>query len=147
LAACGLLAEAPPDPIRTGRLNLWRAARTPNFGRLYLSSVLISVAIYTPFVYLPDFAQNLGIPDIRAASLVGMIGALSIGGRLALGAVADRTGIIPLYKFITIMLGLSYGLWIVARSYSALLGFALSWEPLMEGWWRSLQKWSPSCSG
>jgi MFS family permease len=125
LAACGLMAEAPPDPIRTGHLNLWRAARTPNFGRLYLSSVLVSVAIYTPFVYLPDFAQNLGIPDIRAASLVGMIGASSIGGRLALGTVADRTGIIPLYKFITITLGLSYGLWIVAHSYSALLGFAL----------------------
>jgi MFS family permease len=125
LATCGLLAEAPPDPIRTGRLNLRRAALTPNFGRLYLSSVLISVAIYTPFVYLPDFAQNLGIADIRAASLVGIIGASSIGGRLALGTVADRTGIIPLYKFTTITLGLSYGLWILAHSYSVLLAFAL----------------------
>jgi predicted MFS family arabinose efflux permease len=125
LATCGLLARVPPNPIRTGRLNLWQAARTANFGRLYLSSVLISVAIYTPFVYLPDFAQKLGISDIRAASLVGVIGASSIGGRLALGTIADRTGIIPLYKFITISLGLSYGLWIIAHSYNALLGFAL----------------------
>jgi MFS family permease len=125
LATCGLLAKVPPNPIATGRLDLWRAARTANFGRLYLSSVLISVAIYTPFVYLPDFAQNLGISDVRAASLVGVIGASSIGGRLALGTVADRTGIIPLYKFTTITLGLSYGLWILAHSYSVLLGFAL----------------------
>jgi len=125
LAVCALLADAPPDPIRTGRLHLWQAIRTPNFSRLYLSSVLVSVAIYTPFVYLPDFAQSLGIADIRAASLVGFIGAASIGGRLALGTVADRTGIIALYKFSTISLGLSYVLWIVSHSYSVLLAFAL----------------------
>ena len=57
--------------------------------------------------------------------MVGVIGASSIGGRLALGTIADRTGIIPLYKFITISLGLSYGLWIIAHSYNVLLGFAL----------------------
>jgi MFS family permease len=125
LTACGLLAEAPSKPVRTGRLNLWQAARTPNFIRLYISSVLISVSIYTPFVYLPDFAQGLGIADIRSASLVGFIGAASIGGRLALGTVADRTGIISLYKFSTISLGLSYVLWIVSHSYGVLLIFAL----------------------
>jgi MFS family permease len=126
LAICGLLAEPPPDPIRTGQLHLWRAARTPNFGRLYMSSVLISVSIYTPFVYLPDFAQSLGIPEIRAASLVGFIGAASIGGRIALGTIADRTGIIPLYKLSTIILALSYVLWIVSHSYSLLVMFALA---------------------
>jgi MFS family permease len=125
LAFCGVLAQAPPNPISTGRLHLWRAARTPNFTRLYSSSVLISVSIYTPFVYLPDFAQSLGIRDVRAASLVGFIGAASIGGRLALGTVADRTGIIPLYKVSTIILGLSYMLWIVSHSYGVLLMFAL----------------------
>jgi MFS family permease len=126
LLACALLADAPPDPIRTGRLHLWQAIRTPNFSRLYFSSVLVSVAIYTPFVYLPDFAQSLGIAGIRAASLVGFIGAASIAGRLALGTLADRTGIIPLYKFTTISLGLSYVLWIVSHSYNLLLAFALA---------------------
>lgn len=125
LAICGVLAKAPPNPITTGRLHLWRAARTPNFSRLYMSSVLISVAIYTPFVYLPDFAQSLGINGIRAASLVGFIGAASVGGRLAFGTVADRTGIIPLYKLSTIALGLSYMFWIVSHSYGFLLMFAL----------------------
>jgi MFS family permease len=125
LALCGLLADPPPNPTMTGRLHFWRAARTPGFSRLYLSSVLISVAIYTPFVYLPDFAQSLGIADIRAASLVGFIGAASIGGRLALGTVADRTGIIPLYKLSTISLALSYVLWILSHSYGILLVFSL----------------------
>jgi MFS family permease len=125
LAMCGLLAKSPPNPTGTGRLDLWRAARTPNFSRLYTSSVLISVSIYTPFVYLPDFAQSLGIRDVQAASLVGFIGAASIAGRLALGTMADRTGIIPLYKISTIILGLSYMLWIVSHSYGVLLMFAL----------------------
>jgi MFS family permease len=125
LALCGLLAKAPSTPTTTGRLHLWRAARTPNFARLYMSSVLISIAIYTPFVYLPDFAQSLGVPDIRAASLVGLIGAASIAGRLALGPIADRAGIIPLYKLSTIILALSYLLWIVSHSYNVLVMFAL----------------------
>ncbi len=125
LAICALLAESPPNPITTARLNLWQAARTPNFGRLYLSSVLISVAIYTPFVYLPDFAESLGIDDIRSASLVGFIGAASIGGRLALGTAADRAGIIPLYKFTTIALALSYVIWILSHSYRSLVIFTV----------------------
>src|SRR5690348_18265175 len=120
-----MLAKAPPDPITTGSIHLRRAVRTPNFSRLYLSTVLVSVAIYTPFVYLPDFAQSLGISDICAASLVGFIGAASIGGRLALGTVADRTGIIPLYKLSTIVLGLSYALWVVSHGYGVLIIFTI----------------------
>ncbi|HJU11685.1 MAG TPA: MCT family MFS transporter [Candidatus Binataceae bacterium] len=126
LGICGIMAKAPPEPITTGQLYLWRAARTPNFTRLYLSSVLVSISIYTPFVYLPDFAESLGIPDIRAASLVGFIGAASIGGRLALGTVADRTGIIPLYKLTTIILGLSYVVWVVSHGYGVLIIFAIT---------------------
>jgi MFS family permease len=125
LALCGMIAKAPPTPTITGRMHLWRAARTPSFARLYASTLLISVAIYTPFVYLPDFAQSLGIRDIRAASLVGFIGAASIAGRLVLGTVADRTGIILLYKMSTLIVGLSYALWIMSHSYSLLLTFAL----------------------
>lgn len=124
LALCGLLAEAPPVASRSVPIHFWQSARTPNFGRLYFSSVLISVAIYTPFVYLPDFAQSLGISDVRAASLVGLIGAASVAGRLVLGTIADRTGIIPLYKFSTIGLALSYGLWILSHSYGLLVVFA-----------------------
>jgi MFS family permease len=125
LLLCGLLAKAPPVPTTTGRLPLLRAARTPNFMVLYLSSVLCSVAIYTPFVYLPEFAQSRGISDVRAASLVGLIGAASVVGRLALGAVADRTGIISLYKTSVLILGLSYALWMLSHSYLVLVLFSL----------------------
>jgi MFS family permease len=125
LMLCGLLAEAPPVSTSAGPIHFWRAMRTPNFGRLYFSSILISVSIYTPFVYLPDFAHSLGISNVRAASLVGIIGAASVGGRLALGTIADRTGIIPLYKFCTIGLASSYGLWIWSHSYGLLVVFAL----------------------
>jgi MFS family permease len=46
-------------------------------------------------------------------------------GRLGLGRIAERTGIIPLYKASTLLLGLSFGLWIVAHSYGVLVAFAI----------------------
>ena len=125
LTLLGALTKTPPTPIATGKLSLSRAARTPNFIYLYVSSVLASVAIYIPFVYLPEFAHSRGVSEISAASLVGFIGAASIAGRLGLGTVADRTGIIPLYKASTLILGLSYALWIVSHSYTVLVIFAV----------------------
>ena len=75
--------------------------------------------------YLPDFAHGRGASQVAAAALVGVVGAASVAGRLGIGTIADRAGIIPLYKLSMLILGLSYGLWMVAHSYAALAVFAL----------------------
>lgn len=125
LLAIAMAADAPPAATTTGHLALSRAARTPSFLLLYAASVLSSIAIYVPFVYLPEFAHSRGASEVGAAALVGFIGAASIAGRLGLGAVADRVGMIPLYKATALILGLSYLLWIESRSYATLAAFAI----------------------
>jgi MFS family permease len=125
LFTIALLIQPPPVPTVSGHLNLARAARTPNFILLWAASVLASVAIYFPFVYLPEFAHSRGASEVAAAALVGFVGAASIAGRLGLGAIADRTGIIHLYKASALILGASYIIWIFAGSYAAMVLFAI----------------------
>jgi MFS family permease len=125
LLAIALVADAPPEPAVTGPFTLSRAARTPSFVLLYVASVLSSIAIYVPFVYLPEFAHSRGASEVGAAALVGFIGAASIAGRLGLGTMADRVGIISLYKASVLVLGLSYLLWIESQSYAMLAAFAI----------------------
>jgi predicted MFS family arabinose efflux permease len=126
LVVCALVVEAPPVHLQAARPRLSAAVRTPSFARLWVSSLLASIAIYVPFVYLPEFAQHQGVSRVAAATLVGMIGGASVAGRMALGVVADRTGIMWLYKLCTLALGLSYALWIVTSGYGWLVVFALT---------------------
>jgi MFS family permease len=113
-------------PASRHHLHLTRAVRTPNFIMLYVASILSSIAIYMPFVFLPDFAHSHGASQVSAAALVGFIGAASIAGRLALGAIADRTGIISIYKASMLLVGLSYALWMLSNSYAVLVLFAIT---------------------
>jgi MFS family permease len=108
------------------RPRLSAAVLTPNFAMLWVSSLLSSIAIYVPFVYLPEFAQHQGVSRIAAATLVGIIGGASVVGRMGLGLVADRTGILWLYKLCMLALGLSYAVWILTSGYGWLVGFALT---------------------
>jgi MFS family permease len=126
LAICAVVVEAPPVHLQATRPRLSAAVRTPHFAMLWASSLLASIAIYVPYVYLPEFAHHKGAGRVAAATLVGLIGGASIVGRMALGAVADRTGILWLYKLCTLVLGLSYAVWIVTGSYGWLIVFALT---------------------
>ena len=127
MAACAMVSEAPPihKAAVAAPLKLTHAMRSADFVMLYASMVLASISIYIPFVYLPEFAHSRGASPVAAAALVGFIGAASIVGRLGLGRIAERTGIIPLFQTSTLILGLSFGLWIVAHSYAVLVVFAL----------------------
>jgi MFS family permease len=125
LLGCALFTEAPPVPMVTGELDLARAARTPNFLMLYAAWLVLSVAVYVPFVYLPEFAHSQGASQVSSAALVGIIGAASIFGRLGLGPIADRAGTITAYKASTLLLALGFGLWFVPHSYAALVLFAI----------------------
>jgi MFS family permease len=125
LAICALLAAAPPIASSSAAPPISRQVRTPQFLMLYLAALLCSVSIYVPFVYLPDFAQSRGINGVAAAALVGFVGAASLVGRLSFGAIANRTGILNLYKGSLLVLGLSYATWPIAHSYAMLAAFAV----------------------
>lgn len=126
LVLAAALAERPPLPVASATtLSLGRAVRTPAFVSLYGSSVLLSLALFQVFVYLPGFAQAQGSSEVAGAALVAVVGGASIAGRLVLGPVADRVGRIRTYRTCFAVMGASYAIWLVAPSYGWLVVFAL----------------------
>jgi MFS family permease len=126
MLACGLLVERPPVHLSAPAAIPFRETiRSPAFRFLYLSVALLSLALFIPFVYLPAFAHDHGASEVAAAALVSVIGGASVIGRLGLGALGDRTGVVRLYQLSFLALGLSYGIWLCSGSYASLVLFAL----------------------
>lgn len=108
--------------------------RTRSFLTLYASSTLSSMAIFIPFVYLPVFAQVRGVNEVRAATLIGFIGASSVVGRLGLGALADRFEVLQLYKIMMFILASSFALWALPGGFASLALFAIVMGVAYGGW-------------
>jgi MFS family permease len=125
LLGCAYVAERPPVHVTVSPLRLGDAIRTPAFRLLYLSSVIMSMALFVPFVYLPSFAHDRGATEVASAALVSVIGGASVAGRMGLGTLADRAGVVRLYQASILVLTLSYGIWLVANSYPMLVLFAI----------------------
>jgi len=125
LALCAITIERPPVVLVRTRTRLGDVARTPPFILLCLAGTLSNVGTFIPFVYLPDFAQTWHVHSVAAASLLGVIGGASVIGRLGLGGASDRFSVLGLYKLTLLMIGVSYVLWFMPASYTALVIFAV----------------------
>jgi MFS family permease len=125
LLVCALVVAPPPVQTGPAALTLGEAVRSRDYRRLYLAMGLMAVALFVPFVHLPGAARELGVGDVAAAALVGVVGAASIVGRLALGALAARTGPMRAFQGCFLTMGASFALWAVGGSYGALLAFAV----------------------
>ncbi len=124
LAAAAVAAPAPLAEHQTG-FPLTDAVRDAGYRRLYLSTVLVSLALFVPFVHLPSYAEERGVDPVPAAGLIGAIGIASVAGRLALGAIAGA-GILRAYQGCFAAMGLSFAIWWAAGdSYAAMLAFAI----------------------
>jgi predicted MFS family arabinose efflux permease len=134
LVICATLVEAPPVTDRAGGNRLTAVIRTRPFILLYLSSLLTSLAVFVPFVYLPAFAQLHGTSEVRAAALVGFIGAASVVGRLGLGVLASGFEALRLYKICALTMGLSFTAWAWHGSYTWLVSFTLVMGLMYGGW-------------
>ncbi|GAB3359778.1 MFS transporter [Modestobacter lapidis] len=125
LVVCALVVARPP--LRTGpaALTLGEAVRNRDYRRLYLAMGLMAVALFVPFVHLPGYAEGVGVDEVAAAALVGVIGAASIAGRLVLAALAARAGPLRAFQGCILTMGASFALWGVADGYGLLLAFAV----------------------
>jgi MFS family permease len=85
--------------------------------------VLATTALFVPFVFLPAFAREHGASDVAAAVLISIIGGTSIVGRLILGPIGDRIGVLPLFKLTVLTMGASYAIWLLS-AYAWLVVFA-----------------------
>jgi MFS family permease len=125
LLACAAIVRPPPAsrvarPIGPRPRDLLRSRE---FLMLYASWVLATTALFVPFVFLPAFARQHGASEVAAAALVSIIGGASIVGRLILGPVGDRIGVLPLFKVTVLMMAGSYAIWLLS-DYGWLVVFA-----------------------
>lgn len=119
VAAAG--AHRPPVPVGAAPIDLRQIARQRAFVTLYVACLLLSMALFVPFVFIKTYATDQGIDGQLAATLVGIIGASSIIGRLGLGALGTRWGAIRLMQGSFAMMVASYLVWLVAGGSFALL--------------------------
>jgi len=124
LGGCALVAAPPPVTSGAVLPRLGPAVRTRAFALLYASSLLMSLALFVPFVYLPEFAEVHGAGEVAAATLVGVIGGASIAGRLGIGTLADRFGHVRSYQGCFLVMACSYAVWLVVTEYPLLVLFA-----------------------
>ncbi|MDX2378674.1 MAG: MFS transporter [Acidimicrobiia bacterium] len=127
LLLCAVVTSRPPvagsaEPSRP----LGSVVQTSAVRALYGSTLLLSLALFVPFVFVADYAEENGIDAGLAALLVGLIGGASIVGRLGLGTLAPRVGLVRLYQSCFAAMAASFLLWLVAGdSYPLLVLFAL----------------------
>ena len=125
LVICAFATAPAPRAEGGGSARLGEALRDPGYRSLYLSTILVSVALFVPFVHLPSYAEERGIDPVPAAGLIGAIGIASVVGRVALGAIAGSGGLLRVFQGCFAAMGASFALWWVAgSSYAAMLAFA-----------------------
>jgi len=125
LGAAACAARPPIDPDERSAPLRW-IVRQRGFVVLYAATVLGSLALFVPFVFIADYAEDRGASSSAAAALVGIIGASSIVGRLGLGALGARFGPGRLIQLSFATLTGSFVLWLAAgSSYPLLVAFAL----------------------
>jgi MFS family permease len=127
MLACAAVAERPPvSPHAEAPPPLRILAADASFRLLFGSTLLMSLALFVPFVFVTAYAEEVGIAGGPAATLVGLIGGASIAGRLGLGTLAPRVGLVRLYQACFLTMGLSFVLWIVADDrYGFLVTFTV----------------------
>jgi MFS family permease len=125
LMICAALTKRPPlAPASAGR-PLSRVVRSRAFVMLYVSWVLATAALFVPFVLLPAFALDHGASQVAASALISVLGGMSVFGRLGLGFLGNRIDTLRLFKVATLVMGMSYALWLATTAaYGGLLVFA-----------------------
>ncbi len=89
-------AVEPRARASTGRQNeptLWESIRNPRMIVLLVAFLLFFMCTQMITVHLVNYATDTGISPLVAASLISIIGVISIGGRLVIGSSAERIGI------------------------------------------------------
>ena len=135
LAATLLLRRAPAataGALGVAGTSLGEALRSPAFLWMYAMCVLASAPMFIPFAHVSAAARDLGVGEVRAVGLVGLIGIGSLTGRFVIGALADRIGRPVTLVLMQASLGTSFISWALADGYLAIAVFAL-WVGLSYG--------------
>jgi MFS family permease len=89
-------------------LTLWQAIRSPRMIVLLAAFLLFFFCTQMVTVHLVNYATDSGIMPLVAASLISMIGVISIAGRLVIGTGAEKIGINKTLIFTHLFLVVAY---------------------------------------
>jgi predicted MFS family arabinose efflux permease len=119
-------ARRPPVTVVQEPVPLGRIIHERGFAILYVTTALVSAALFVPFVFIKDYATDHGIDSGPATALVGLIGASSVVGRLGLGALGSSLGATRLMQSSFVIMTASYLIWLGAGSaYGRLVAFTI----------------------
>jgi len=124
LMSAALMAR-PPEMGERAKPEIGHTVRTSEFALLYASLLCAGIAIYLAFVFIPDYAADIGVGRVAGAALIGYIGAASVVGRLGLDALAARFGLLRMYHAAFFILLLGNVVWFAAHSYAVLVVFGV----------------------
>ncbi|MBB3053180.1 MFS family permease [Prauserella isguenensis] len=126
LLACSVLVVERPATSGRDRPRYPREhIRSARFGWLWASTVLASTVLYTPFAVLPTQAATLGISPAIAASLIGLIGLVSVVGRLVIARVRRPQTLLITHTAAVAAAAVATLLWAHASSVSGLAAFVV----------------------
>lgn len=73
-------------------VSLAQALRTGNFWFFGIVWLLFSLCIHFVYTHIVPYATDMGISPVEAAAVLGLIGGITILGRLVMGVISDRAG-------------------------------------------------------
>ncbi|MFN0026033.1 MAG: MFS transporter [Acidimicrobiales bacterium] len=127
LVLAGLLAKRAPLAASGAIVTFKELWSRRTFRLIYLSGTLMGLSLFVPFVFLIRYAEEQGIAKSTAATLVSVLGLGSMGGRLVLGALGAKLGMLRLYQLCFLTMCVSFGIWLIAGgSFVMLVVFALT---------------------
>lgn len=107
---------------------LWQEVASRRYILLYLAVTLFSLALFVPFVHLPNLAESIGVDRVTAAASISVIGGASIVGRFGLSALSAAFGVPRTYGLCYILVLVSFSIgamatrWWMVVVFSVILG-------------------------
>lgn len=81
-----------PPNVQLRGLSLGKAVRTWQLWLIFLMTLFIGFSMQTVMVHIVAHATDISISAAAAALIVSVIGIVSIGGKLVMGGMGDRSG-------------------------------------------------------
>jgi MFS family permease len=126
MALCTFGVDRPPGQPGPQPARFKDAFGSGIFRRMHLSGLCSGLALFVPFVFVGQYAEEQGVDSVAAAILVGLLGGASVLARIGFGTAVKRFGSVRLYRGCFVLLSASFVIWLVAgSSYGLLVLFVL----------------------
>jgi len=112
------------EPVQTG-LSLKEAVRTSNFWIFGIAFFSLNFCLQTMVVHIVPHATDIGIEATVAATILSVLGIVSIAGRLSVGFIADRLGCKVVMVTVNVLMVVSFILLLTTNGLGMIYLFAV----------------------